>query len=90
VLVNPLLGVDRRGLRDCLRRVTAGVQNLRGRGGSASDRLIAYLVWASEAAGQLGTYVRAEDVDRLIFARHHQMLLAAAGMGTATSRVVGS
>ena len=94
MLVTPRPGVDRRYLRDTLRSVHTDVSNLwtGGTPGGAYQRLLAYLQWADEVAGRLGTLVSGEDLDRLVFTKRYELLLG--GMGsmsrddTAVQRVV--
>lgn len=73
MLVRPLPGVDREHLHDTLRRVTFDVGNLGG--GTAFDRLLAYLTWASDAAQALGSVISAGDVNRLVWTRNYDRLL---------------
>ncbi len=87
-------GVDRRYLRDTLRSVHTDVSNLwtGGTPGGAYQRLLAYLQWADEAAGRLGTLVSGEDLDRLVFTKRYELLLDGMGImtrdDTAVQRVV--
>lgn len=81
MLLSPRPGVNRENLLNDLRRVYHDVGNLRGGGaGSAYQRLLDYLNWASDAVTILGKQISSVDLDRLVLTRRHGQLLA--GVGT--------
>jgi rRNA-processing protein FCF1 len=85
VLVTPLPGVDRRGLRAALRDLQTSVGNLRSSGlSTAYERLRAYLDWANDAIQTLSYQISAADVDRLIRTKGYETLLLGLGRFAAT------
>ncbi|MEV4058391.1 PIN domain-containing protein [Amycolatopsis sp. NPDC049688] len=91
VLVTPRPGVDRENLLRALQSARDAAFNLQGGGsGSAFDRLIAYLNWASDAVSVLHGQVSDLDLDRLVLTKRYEQLLAGVGnlAGTHTVTVV--
>jgi hypothetical protein len=85
VLVTPLPGVDRRGLRAALRDLQTSVGNLRSSGlSTAYERLRAYLDWANDAIQTLSYQISAADVDRLVRTKGYETLLLGLGRFAAT------
>jgi hypothetical protein len=72
VLVNPRPGVDRRHLREALRRVQTEVRNVRD--GDVDDRPSAYIRWAHNSVKVLAKQISAADLDRLILTRRYWVL----------------
>jgi hypothetical protein len=81
MLVTCLPHIDRTHLSQTLHELHRKVSNLAGgvAGGDASAWLLAYLDWASDAARALRLLVSSDDIDRLVFTRRYELLLAAAG-----------
>ncbi len=72
MLVNPRPGVDRRHLRDALRRVHTEVSNVRD--GNVDDRPSGYLRWAHNSVKMLAKQISAADLDRLVLTRRYWVL----------------
>ena len=88
VLVSPRPGVNRENLLNDLRRVYNDVSNLRGGGaGSAYQRLLDYLNWASDAVTSLGNQISSADLDRLVLTRRYGQLLPGVGTMAGTDAV---
>ncbi|MFF4960190.1 PIN domain-containing protein [Streptomyces sp. NPDC001222] len=79
MLITPRPGADRRNIRHVLQEVRREAENLRRPFGSAIEYLLAYLEWATEAAGVLRPQISDKDVDHLVFTRRYQALLASCG-----------
>lgn len=72
-------GVNRDDVLKTLREIESGAGDADNTHGTASDRLLAYLAWATESARMLGSRLRPADVDRLVLTRGYERLLTAAG-----------
>jgi len=91
MLITPRPGADRRNIRDALRTAHTSAGNLRGGGGgSAYDRLVRYLEWATETAGTLRHQISDADIDNLVLTRRYQALLGSCGSlaGSSQERLV--
>ncbi|MFI6306754.1 PIN domain-containing protein [Amycolatopsis thailandensis] len=91
MLVTPRPGVDRSNLLTILQSARDGAFNLQGGGsGSAFDRLVAYLNWASDAVSMLHSQISDRDLERLVLTSRYEQLLAGVGSlaGTDTITVV--
>lgn len=79
-----------RDVLEVLARVRGEADNVSG--SCAADRLNSYLEWAARSARMLHNRLRSADIDRLIFTRGYERLLAAAGSlvgtDTGTQRVL--
>lgn len=62
---------------EVLARIRGEADNVSG--SSAADRLNSYLEWAARSARMLHNRLRSADIDRLIFTRGYDRLLAVAG-----------
>ncbi|WP_307513437.1 PIN domain-containing protein [Streptomyces sp. W4I9-2] len=90
MLVTPLPGTDRGNLITILGNLRHDADNLRGPfNGSAYNRLVRYLRWATTAARQLRYQVRSPDIDHLVLTRRYNTLLAGASSGMAGSHQEG-
>jgi hypothetical protein len=79
MLVTPLPGVNRDDLLKVLRDTEAAAADAGNVGGTASDRLLAYLQWVNASVRMLSSRITPADVDRLVLTRGYERLLAAAG-----------
>jgi hypothetical protein len=78
VLVTPPFGVPLAAVGQDLDRVMNELQNAR----AASDNPYAYLQWVSESARKLRGVISSADVERLLFTRRYELILAGmAGAG---------
>ena len=89
-LVTPRPGVNRDNLLKTLQSVHTDVYNLRGGGGAgtAHERLLAYLEWASAAVRMLGNQVSTADLDHLVLTGRYRLLLSGVGTMTNTEQPV--
>lgn len=74
--VDPLPYVDHRSLHVALSEQRSKLENA-GTKHEQSDRLFAYLEWATEAATQLGSFLRPASVNELVYTRRYVHLLTA-------------
>lgn len=92
MLVTPRPGISLDNLVENLQRIHTDAFNVRGGGGAptAHKRLLAYLVWASDAARMLRNQVSQSDVAALVLTRRYELLLSSSGTmaSTAQERVV--
>ena len=79
MLLSPLPGTDRNQLLRDLTGVSTGATNLRGSSGDDPHR--DYIRWATDSGQKLGSLLRAEDVDRLVFTRRYWLLQSMAHQG---------
>ena len=78
-------GANRRDILEVLTGIRAEADNATGPGGTgAAGRLTGYLEWAARSARMLHNRIKASDIDRLIFTRGYDRLLAAVGGLTST------
>ncbi len=90
MLVSLHPAANSRDVLEVLARVRGEADNVSG--SCAADRLNSYLEWAARSARMLHNRLRSADIDRLIFTRGYERLLAAAGSlvgtDTGTQRVL--
>ena len=90
MLVSLHPAANSRDALEVLARIRGEADNVSG--SSAADRLNSYLEWAARSARILHNRLRSADIDRLIFTRGYDRLLAAAGnlsgTDTGTQRVL--
>jgi hypothetical protein len=79
MLVTPLPGVNRDDVLKTLREIESAAGDVGNTSGTANDRLLAYLKWATDSARMLGSRLRPADIDRLVLTRGYERLLTAAG-----------
>ena len=77
MLVSLHPAANSRDALEVLARIRGEADNVSG--SSAADRLNSYLEWAARSARMLHNRLRSADIDRLIFTRGYDRLLAAAG-----------
>ncbi|HEY7223052.1 MAG TPA: PIN domain-containing protein [Micromonosporaceae bacterium] len=75
--IDPLPGVQRDNLGKALSEQANRLQDAKNVHGSAADRLLAYLRWATDAGRALSTMLRQEDVRRLVLTDQFRLLLSA-------------
>ncbi|MFD8731622.1 MULTISPECIES: PIN domain-containing protein [unclassified Streptomyces] len=91
MLITPRPGADPRNVLQALGGAQLKAENLRGSyQGSAYTQLLAYLEWATDAAGVLRHQVRDADIDHLVLTRRYEALLGSCGSlaGSAQERLV--
>ncbi len=91
MLITPRPGADPGNILHALGGAQLAADNLRGsHRGRAHAQLMAYLEWATEAAGSLRHQVRDADIDRLVLTRRYQALLGSCGSlaGSSQERLV--
>ncbi|MEU2726841.1 PIN domain-containing protein [Streptomyces griseoviridis] len=91
MLITPRPGADPGNILHALGGAQLAADNLRGsHRGRAHAQLMAYLEWATEAAGNLRHQVRDADIDRLVLTRRYQALLGSCGSlaGSSQERLV--
>ncbi|MFF5900124.1 PIN domain-containing protein [Streptomyces argenteolus] len=91
MLITPRPGADPRNLLQALGGAQLAAANLRSsHKGRAYTQLLAYLEWATEAAGVLRHQVRDADIDHLVLTRRYQALLGSCGSlaGSSQERLV--
>ncbi|MET7893125.1 PIN domain-containing protein [Streptomyces mirabilis] len=79
MLITPHPGTDRTNIHQALQETRLKAENLRRPYGSAFERLLRYLEWATAAANTLRSRVSNKDIDHLVFTRRYQALLASCG-----------
>ncbi|MCX4506724.1 PIN domain-containing protein [Streptomyces anulatus] len=79
MIVTPIPGARLEKVYRQLQSAHAKIQDLAGNHGSAEGYLLEYLRWATEEARELGSQVRARDVEALFFTPVYWALLNGAG-----------